>query len=478
METKRVAIIRIMLAAILAIGLIPGMAFASPNQNNAAEIPPATVQSGETDEPNDATSPVSETDEANDLEGDPVKDAQPLDNEDPSNAMENLASPQTQPNIELFAATDSQDIEPAAVTEIYVSPTGSDSTGDGSSALPYASLAKAASVVNGMAKGSDIMVYVTDDLEVSSAAIFYGSHVTITSVDPSNPVTVSRAAVFNTSRDNARTYYNPAMLEIGNDNLDDIGVNPVSLTLKDITFDDRGLHMGTVLELPVVDAATDNTSRVQDSIIGSYDSAATVILDDGATLKNYGGMSAIRSTGAAVIMKSGSRITDDTGTPRATAKWRAGVSLTGNAVFAMEQGASIDRLLMDLPFESGETIIGSAVLASGATANIAGSIEDVTNGYGLIVTDGKATLSQTGLINKIVNGGGINSQNSTLRIEGTISNLTKAYYAMRLRRTTIELTKSFIDNQYFRINCNCKCKTQASLHAAGIRSHWLIDVQP
>ena len=41
----------------------------------------------------------------------------------------------------------------------------------------------------------------------------------------------------------------------------------------------------------------DNTSIVQDAIIATYNGKGNIILGEGTTLKNYGGMSAIRMSG-------------------------------------------------------------------------------------------------------------------------------------------------------------------------------------
>ena len=55
-----------------------------------------------------------------------------------------------------------------------------------------------------------------------------------------------------------------------------------------------------------------NTSIVQDAIIATYNGMGTITLGDGAELRNYGGMSAVRLSGGELIMEEGSAILDTT----------------------------------------------------------------------------------------------------------------------------------------------------------------------
>ena len=63
-------------------------------------------------------------------------------------------------------------------TDIYVSAGGDDTTGDGTEAYPYASLNKAAEVVNAGA-GENFTIHVLSDLISMECARFYNKNVTI-----------------------------------------------------------------------------------------------------------------------------------------------------------------------------------------------------------------------------------------------------------------------------------------------------------
>ena len=89
------------------------------------------------------------------------------------------------------------------------------------------------------------------------------------------------------------------------------------LTLTNIIFDDAGKKEGTVFAQAVSDgsvgaASNDNLVYVQDAIIASNATVTTTItLGDGAVLRNFGGMSAVRATGEAkLVMEPGSVIED------------------------------------------------------------------------------------------------------------------------------------------------------------------------
>ena len=135
-----------------------------------------------------------------------------------------------------FAADTGEDTPEPAATDIYVSSTGSDDTGAGSAAEPYATLAKAVDVA-----GSGATIYVMSDLTMMKCARYYDKDLTITSLDPNNPVTISRGTEFDPQSDHARSWYNPAMIEV--QTRDD---KPAGLTLTNIILDDAGKHEGTV----------------------------------------------------------------------------------------------------------------------------------------------------------------------------------------------------------------------------------------
>ena len=94
-------------------------------------------------------------------------------------------------------------------TAVYVRSDGNDGTGDGSADKPYATLAKAVTEAEDGAT-----IYVMSDLTMTKCARYYDKGLTITSLDPNNPVTISRGTEFDPQSDHARSWYNPAMIEV------------------------------------------------------------------------------------------------------------------------------------------------------------------------------------------------------------------------------------------------------------------------
>jgi len=228
----------------------------------------------------------------------------------------------------------------------YVSEYGSDATGDGSHDNPWATLARTAEAINGET-GYSYLVYVMSDLTSTACARYYDNNVTITSLGDT-PFTVTRGTPFAEINDTYRSYYNPAMLEI-NARLPTPA--PTSLTLSNITFDDAYKYEGSTFSYA---NNTNGQTCVQDGIIASYAGVCTIILDDGATLENFGGMTAIRAAGANVIMNSGSLITDvgananttrtnSTGITDWTGHGEAAVSVNYGSFF-MYNGAQITNI--------------------------------------------------------------------------------------------------------------------------------------
>ena len=196
-------------------------------------------------------------------------------------------------------------------TAVYVSSAGDDTAGNGSQSAPYATLAKA---VEEAEDGATI--YVMSDLTMTDCARFYSKSLTITSGE-GGPYTVTRSEGFATQNDIARSWYNPAMVEV--QTRDD---KPAGLTLTNIIFDDDGKTSGTVFAQAVSDGSIDNETCVQDAIIASNATVPTTItLGDGAVLQNFGGMSAVRVTDQAqLVMAEGSIIEDTTVTDRTKGK--------------------------------------------------------------------------------------------------------------------------------------------------------------
>ena len=192
--------------------------------------------------------------------------------------------------------------EGTGAEEVYVSGISGNDGNTGTQAAPYATLAKAVEA----AAENGATIYVMSDLTMTKCARFHSKSLTITS-DEKGPYTVTRDNSFTTQSDHARSWYNPAMVEVQT-----TGSEGAGLTLTNIVFDDDGKKEGTVFAQAVSDGSIDNKTCVQDAIIASNATVPTTItLGDGAVLRNFGGMSAVRATGAAkLVMESGSVIED------------------------------------------------------------------------------------------------------------------------------------------------------------------------
>lgn len=294
--------------------------------------------------------------------------------------------------------------DPAAqndAAEIYVSSTGNDAQNTGTKDLPFATLAKA---VDAAADGATI--YVMSDLTMDQCARFYDKSLKITSGE-GGPYTITRSADFKQQSDTARSWYNPAMIEVQSSSASSVG-----LTLSDIVLDDAGMHEGTVFAQAVSgDGNEDNTVYVQDAIIASNATApCTVTLGKDAVLRNFGGMSAVRATDQAkIVMESGSVIEDTlTGYTRTKGSGADSVGPAGaiwlqGGTLVMEEGSKIRN--MD----------GRGVYADGGKVEIGGAISSIAANKsamwqansGIVIhlrNNAEGTLTSTALIEKISSG--------------------------------------------------------------------------
>lgn len=341
--------------------------------------------------------------------------------------------------------------DPAAqndAAEIYVSSTGNDEQNTGTKDLPFATLAKA---VDAAADGTTI--YVMSDLTMDQCARFYDKSLKITSGE-GGPYTITRSADFKQQSDTARSWYNPAMIEVQSSSASSVG-----LTLSNIVLDDAGMHEGTVFAQAVSgDGNEGNTVYVQDAIIASNAAVpCTVTLGKDAVLRNFGGMSAVRATDQAkIVMESGSVIEDTlTGHTRAKGSGAGSVGPAGaiwlqGGTLVMEEGSKIRN--MD----------GRGVYADGGKVEIGGAISSIAANKsamwqansGIVIhlrNNAEGTLTSTALIEKIssgsiiycaggaksfkmengskitdcpkLNGNVIFAQNCTVVIDGEISNV-------------------------------------------------------
>ena len=332
--------------------------------------------------------------------------------------------------------------------EIYVSSTGNDEQNTGTKDLPFATLAKA---VDAAADGAAI--YVMSDLTMDQCARFYDKSLKITSGE-GGPFTITRSAGFNRQSDTARSWYNPAMIEVQSSSASSVG-----LTLSNVILDDAGRHEGTVFAQAVSGGSNeDNTVYVQDAIIASNATVpCTVTLGKGAVLRNFGGMSAVRATDQAkIVMESGSVIEDtQTGYTRTKGPATGSVGPAGaiwlqGGTLVMEEGSKIQN--MD----------GRGVYADGGKVEIGGAISNIAanesamwqknNGIAIhLRNNAEGTLTSTALIEKLssgciiycaggaksfkmengskitdcpkLNGNVIYAENSTVVIDGEISNV-------------------------------------------------------
>ena len=297
----------------------------------------------------------------------------------------------------------------AGGTAVYVSSSGNDGTGDGSADKPYATLAKAVTEAE-----SGATVYVMSDLTMTECARFYSKSLTITS-DEGGPYTVTRGEGFTTQNDTARSWYNPAMVEV--QTRDD---KPAGLTLTNIIFDDDGKKEGTVFAQAVSDGSIDNKTCVQDAIIASNATVPTTItLGDGAVLRNFGGMSAVRATGAArLVMEPGSVIEDDSAviTTRGSdadetnaAKGPAGAVWLQGSDFEMKSGAEIKNVNGRAVYaDGGEVTIGGTISGITGNANMwQATKKDGTSGTAIHLRgeNASAVLTSTAVIEEISGGG-------------------------------------------------------------------------
>lgn len=248
---------------------------------------------------------------------------------------------------------------------VYVSSAGDDTNGNGSEDKPFATLAKAVDVAKDGAT-----IYVMSDLNMTSCARFYNKSLTITSLGDAI-CTITRGDNFAQQQDNARSWYNPAMVEVQT-----TGGVGAGLTLTNIIFDDAGKKEGTVFAQAVSDgsvgaASNDNLVYVQDAIIASNATVTTTItLGDGAVLRNFGGMSAVRATGEAkLVMEPGSVIEDASSITRskgdAGSVGPAGAVWLQGSDFEMENGAEI------------KNVNGRAVYADGGSVSVGGTISGI-----------------------------------------------------------------------------------------------------
>ena len=351
------------------------------------------------------------------------------------------------------------------VAEIYVSSSGDDVSGNGTKDSPYATLAKAVDIAPDGAT-----IYVMTNLSMTQCARFYDKHLTITS-SGEYAVTITRGDSFETQSDDARSWYNPAMIEVQTTS------SSAGLTLTNIILDDGGKHMGMVFaQASSGEENTANTKYVQDAIIASNATVpCTITLGEGAILRNFGGMSAVRVTDQAkLVMKSGSVIEDtieDFNRTKGTATDEVGpagaVWLQG-AIFEMEDGAVISNINGRAVYvDGGEAAIGGKISnitgnnkmwqkTDGVAVHLRNKAECVLKGTGIIenITSGSAVFCNKSIFKmeqgSVIKGGktlGVfASDNSTVSIAGQITGLTGGAINLQTNTNGVLLPGSSIDH--------------------------------
>lgn len=350
-----------------------------------------------------------------------------------------------------------------AAVEIYVSSTGNDEQNTGTKDHPFATLAKA---VNAAADGAAI--YVMSDLTMDQCARFYDKSLKITSGE-GGPYTIRRSAEFKQQSDTARSWYNPAMIEVQSSSAGSVG-----LTLSNIILDDAGRHEGTVFAQAVSgDGNADNTVFVQDAIIASNATVpCTVTLGKGAVLRNFGGMSAVRATDKAkIVMESGSVIEDTLAGYTRTKDSAAGSVGPAGAIWlqggtlVMEEGSKIQNMdSRGVYADGGKVEIGGAISSIAANES---AMWQANDGIAIhLRNNAEGTLTSTALIEKLsggsiiycaggarsfkmengskitdcpsLNGNVIFAKNSTVVIDGEISNVHATAPTISCKLTAVQ----------------------------------------
>lgn len=305
-------------------------------------------------------------------------------------------------------------------------PTSGD--GDGTKENPFSSLSDA---IGEVSDGGT--VYVSSDIKLESM-VWIGKSVNIVGVGDDAAPTISRANNFSTAQD-PRGTYNPAMFQVYKAQTSS---SPVKVSFSNVTLDDNGIREGDHLVqadstsgtgktvVPVFKSngqSTGETIKVendkvaQDAMIATYDASCEIVLGQGAMLKNFGGMSAVRVAPGTLTMLKGSSIVDDVNVnrdrPKEDPAKPASSNKYGNGVAGavwIQEG--------DFNMQPGACISGMrnarAVYLDGGKAEIGGEISDITTsteswqgkaGVVHVRNAGQATLTTTGKIHDVEGSG-------------------------------------------------------------------------
>ena len=241
---------------------------------------------------------------------------------------------------------------------------------------------------------AQVTIKVTKDVTLNEPARCTGSNVNILlTSDGDIRRTITRGDI-KAVQDNARSTYNPAMIEIDG-----------SLRVENLVLDDAKLTAGSRYSQATTDGKGGNGDTVQDAIIATYDGGDSIVLGHDSILKDFGGMSAVRLSGGTLTMESGSQIfrskeftTKGGGNGAAGAIWIQGGTTT------VSEGATIAEVN-----GRGIYVDGGQVTVNGLISNITGNnnMWQGQSGAAIHVRNGaSAVLGSTGCIDTITGNGG------------------------------------------------------------------------
>lgn len=396
MKMKKLA--ALLLAGCLVVGNV-GVVTAAGEDDNQENQQTTTVTTSEeeTDEAGLTVEDGEKTEEITDS-----KKGEEDSTQEGENPGEETKTPEkdSQPKAAVKAARAAAD---NSLETVYVSAEGDDENGAGTEESPVASLAKAVNVVK-----SGGTIQLLTDLNAASLTYIEAKAVTVNG----NGHSITRSDGFAQKNDLARGGYNPAIIEVA---------NGASLRLENITINDAfRQEADTYLEQLIGDSNKNNEQKVQDAIIAAYHGGGTITLGSGTTLKNFGGMSAVRvggqgesdSSSSKLIMESGSKIVDDNLGSRkggAAAIWSQG------GIVEMKAGSSVSNI-------DGRAIF----LEDGGVADVYGAISGITANSYMTFDPGKGSTPGGGGTNNGFAGiAAAITGNSTFTLGegGTVSNI-------------------------------------------------------
>lgn len=397
MKMKKLA--ALLLAGCLVVGNV-GVVTAAGEDDNQENQQTTTVTTSE-EETDEAGLTVENEDEKTEEITDSKKGEEDSTQEG-ENPGEETKTPEkdSQPKAAVKAARAAAD---NSLETVYVSVDGDDENGAGTEESPVATLGKAVSVVK-----SGGTIQLLTDLDAASLTYIDAKTVTV----KGNGHSITRSDGFAQKNDLARGGYNPAIIEVA---------NGASLRLENITINDAfRQEADTYLEQLTGDSNKNNEQKVQDAIIAAYHGGGTITLGSGTTLKNFGGMSAVRvggqgesdSSSSKLIMESGSKIVDDNLGSRkggAAAIWNQG------GIVEMKAGSSVSNI-------DGRAIF----LEDGGVADVYGAISGITANSYMTLDPGKgSTPGGGGTNNGFAGVAAAITGNSTFTLGegGTVSNI-------------------------------------------------------